>query len=719
MADADAPVTTPLPPRPDPARDAASTRPTQTITTPIAAVIAVVTTIVGLIVLAWGVLYVTKGRFLKHPFEHIVGGLTHRDVSVKGDFQLYFDPFDIKFVAQSMRVSNPAWATKPDLFKADAIDARIAPLSMLFGKRHFRWLTLANGAIDLEWNAAHTTNTWTFGPATGGKPLDFPRIDRAVAAGTTVRYRDPRMQLLADIGIETIKSTNARIGDAVHFSGGGMLRTTPFTVSGALLSPDATVARGHNRLEMVADAAHNHITVSGDLPSLADVENVPLQTTAKGRNIADLLGIIGVVVPQTRAYSLKARMVKDDTLYSFTHMTGRFGDSDLAGSFSVDNVRPRIQLKANLTTRTLDIVDLAPFIGYDPNAIASKGKAGAIVQVGGHPRLLPDAPLKVEALKNFDATLDYTARTLRAKSLPISNIALKLSLDNSLLKLSPLTFDMARGHLSSDITIDARRNPVFTDYDIRLSPTPMGVLLAGFGVEQSGTSGTLSARIKMSGSGNSLHDSLASSNGRIAIVIPQGTFWTRNAQLAELDLGTFVQKMFEHELKKPVEINCGLIGFTVRNGVAAADPILIDTSKNVMLGRGGFSFRNEALDLAFRADGKKFSLFSGQSPVGIAGYFAKPSIDVVSPQLIGRAGAALGLALVATPIAGVLAFVDVGDAKSAACGPVLAGATAAAQRTTKGQPRDDVGHGTTATAENGKQSKGDAEKQHKKFLGIF
>ena len=190
-------------------------------------------------------------------------------------------------------------------------------------------------------------------------------------------------------------------------------------------------------------------------------------------------------------------------------------------------------------------------------------------------------------------------------------------------------------------------------------------------------------------------------------------------QLAELDIGTFVQKMFEDKLKKPVEVNCGLIGFTVRNGVAAADPILIDTSKNVIVGRGGFSFRSEGIDLAFRADGKKFSLFSGQSPVGLGGVFAEPKLDVISDQLLGRAGAGLGLAIVATPLAGVLAFVDVGDAKSAACGPVLSGATAAAQRTTKGKPRDDVGHGTTATTEDGKRSSGEKKDQRKKFLGIF
>ena len=202
-------------------------------------------------------------------------------------------------------------------------------------------------------------------------------------------------------------------------------------------------------------------------------------------------------------------------------------------------------------------------------------------------------------------------------------------------------------------------------------------------------------------------------------MIPKGTFWTRNVQLAELDIGTFVQKMFQGRLKEPVRINCGLVGFSVRNGVAAADPILIDTEKSVIVGRGGFSFKTEALDLAFRADGKRISIFSGQSPVGLKGSFAKPGIDVVSPQLIERAGLGLGLAIFATPVAGVLAFVDVGDAKSAACGPVLAARPATAQRTTKGEARDDVGRGTTAKAEDGKKTSGERSGQRKKFLGIF
>ena len=639
-----------------------------------------------------------------------VGRATSREVDVRGDFQLYFAPFRIKFLAEGMTISNPGWASRRELFRADRIETYIAPLSLIWGKRRLYSLDMVNGALDLEWNADHSRNTWTFSDKPG-EPLELPVIDRATVAGTTLRYIDPQMRLLADLGVETIKAADTRIGDAVRLSGDGRVRDTPFTVTASLLSPNETAARGRNRLVAQMRAANNVVDVSGTLPSLADIENVPLQTRARGRNMAELLGIIGVVLPQTRDYTVRAQMVKADNQYRFTRLTGRAGDTDLAGRLTVTN-GDRLHLDSVLTTRSLDIIDAAPFIGYNPDIVASRGAVAAAAATGAAPaRIMPDARFPVETMRRFDADLKWTIRTVRSRNLPISNIDLTLDLERGRLALSPFSFVMARGNVSSDIVFDTRARPTAASYDIRLSPTPMGRLLAGYGVAEAGTSGTIKGRIDLDGRGDSIHDSLATSRGRIAFVMPSGTFWTRNVQLAELDIGTFVQKMFEDKLEKPVRINCGLLAFTVRNGVAAADPILIDTSKNVILGRGGFSFRDEAMDLAFRADGKKFSLFSGQSPVGLGGYFSSPKIDVISDELLGRAGAGLGLALVATPLAGVLAFVDVGDAKSAACGPVLAGARAAGQRTVKGEQRDDVGRGTASKEENGGK--------RKKFLGIF
>jgi uncharacterized protein involved in outer membrane biogenesis len=675
--------------------------------------------IVALVVAIWLVLYITKGRFLKHPFERIVGSMTHRTVTVRGDFQLYFAPFRIKLYAERFTLSNPDWASKPNLYAADKLDMQIAPLSLIFGKRRICWLDLVNGAVDLEWNAAHTENTWTFSDKKGGEPLAFPRIDVATVTGTTLRYLDPQMRVLADLKIDDIRSVDATIGRAVGLRGNGRLRETPFTVTARLLSPDATANRGENKLVARMRAAGNVVDIAGTLPSIADVENVPLSVTARGANLSTLLGIIDVAIPNTRTYRLRSQMVKRGDEYRFTHLTGVAGNTDLAGKLTITN-GARIHLDSVLATKSLDIVDAAPFIGYNPDIVESKGAVAAAAATGaGAQRLLPNANFPVATMRIFDADLKWTIGVVKSKNIPISNVDLTLNLERGRLALSPLTFAMARGNVASDVIFDTRPRPSAVSYDIRLAPTPMGRLLKGYGLVESGTTGVIKGRIKLEGRGDSIHQSLASSRGRIAFVMPSGALSVRNIQLAELDIGTFAQRMFQGKLKEPVQVNCGLIGFTVRGGVAAADPVLIDTRKNVIVGRGGFSFRNEAVDLAFRADSKKFSLFAGQSPVGVGGVFAAPQLQVISKDLLARVGSGLGLALVATPVAGILAFVDVGDAKSTACGPVLAGATAAAQRTTKGQPRDDVGHGTTAKAEDGKASAAEKKGQKKKFLGIF
>jgi len=699
-------------------QNSAVARPVRTLGTPLAATISVLFTLLGIIVLTWTVLYVTKGRFLKHPFERITGGMTQRDVRVAGDFQLYFNPFNVKFVAEGLTVTNPGWAGKGKFLEAKRIDSTISTWSLITGRERINWLDLQGAHVDLQWDKAGKRNTWTFSDKPA-EPFELPLIRRALVAGTVIHYNDPRMQLTADIHVETVRAQDTHFASAIRFDGGGTARGTRFTLNGALLSPNATVTGGQNRLELHAAGVRTQLDVTGTLPGATEIEGADLHMNIRGQNLADIFMLAGIAVPDTRNYHLTSALTKTGSEWRFTGLKGRFGDSDLAGKLVVALTRPRMMLTADLRTQTLDIVDAGPFIGYNPDKLAAQGGAGTVTRVGGTPRILPDAQLRIEALKNFDAKVDWAVKHVRAQSFPISDITLGLRLDDRLLKLSPLNFSMARGTVSSDITINARRDPVFTDYDIRLSPTPMGVLLAGWGVEDSGTSGTLKARVQMTGTGNSVRDSLAHSNGRIAVIMPKGSFWTRNTELAELDIGVFVQKMFEKKLKEPVQINCGLIGFTVHDGIAAADPILIDTRKNVMLGRGGFSFRNESIDLAFRADSKKFSLFSGQSPVGIDGYFAQPGINVLSPELIARAGAGIGIGALVSPLAAVIAFVDVGDARAADCGPVLAGAHAWAQRDAKGRPRDDVGRGTTAKSESGKQSPDERNKQHKKFLGIF
>jgi uncharacterized protein involved in outer membrane biogenesis len=676
-----------------------------------AGLLSILASVIGLILLAWAILFITKGRFLKPYFEKIASDQTARDVKVAGDFQLYLNPINIKFRAEGMTISNPKWARKKNFFESRLIDTDIATVPLLFGDNRLNWLNLLQGNVDLEWSADGKSNTWTLGdPTKPAKPLEMPLIRRAFVAGTHISYRAPQMQLLAEIDVDTVRATGNEVENDIRFSGKGTMRAKPFTLRGSLLTPNETVGGGRNRLKLHAEAAGNVMDVSGTLPGATVIEGADLKMQVRGGNLSTLFDFLGVAIPDTRSYLINTNLTKQADKWRFTGLRGRFGDSDLAGAMTISMPSNRLKIDADLRSRVLDIIDVGPWVGYNPDRLDKMGARGAISTEGGVPRVLPDAPLRVEALKRFDAHVDYKVTRVRMDSFPISNIGLTLDLNRSLLKLSPLTFDISGGHIASDISINARVPAVITDYDIRLSPTNMGKLLARFGVQESGTSGTVKARVQLRGTGDSVRKSLGTSNGRIAFIIPAGTFWTRNIAASELDIGVYIQKMFEKKLKEPVQINCGLIGFTVRNGIAIADPILIDTRKNVIGGKGGFSFRNEAMDVKIEADAKTFSLFSAQSPIGVQGYFAAPKIDVISGELIARAGAGLGLGALVSPFAAVIAFVDVGDAENTACGPVLAGARAGAQHEVDGGKVKHIGPEKPATA---------AKPKRKKFLGIF
>lgn len=640
---------------------------------PLRPFVRVIGAILALFVIAYAVLWITKGRFLKEPVMRLASRYTGRTVSVGGDFQLYLNPH-VKFLAEDIRVSNPAWARDDQLFEARLVETELSTLRLIFGHRRFRYLTIDRGDVALEWNAKRE-NTWTFRDPTG-EPFELPDIRRAAITSTTLSYRDPALELALGVKISDIAARNSTL-PVIGFNGRGTSRGAAFGLSGRLTSPNATMAGGRNDLAARVTIADSTIDVSGTLPGATQLEGADLRLNARGSNFVTPFRLLGVAIPETRAYRVTSKLTKAGGEWRFTSIAGRFGDSDLGGRMTISLPNDRMLIDADLASNKLDILDAGPWMGYNPQALAKGGAVRAATKAGEAPRVLPDAPLSIESLERFDAKVKYRAKTVRTGAVPMANLAIDLDLERKLLKLAPVAFDVAGGRLMGDFTINARVAPVITDYDVRLTAVPLGRVLTAFDVENSGTTVTMRGRVKLRGYGDTVRKSLATSSGRIALVFPRGTLWVRNAELVELDIGDFLQAAISKDLRKPIEVRCGLMGFTVDRGLAKADPIFIDTTKNVIRGRGGFSFRDETIDMGIEADAKNFSIFSGQAPIAINGRFAEPGVNPISGKLLARAGIGLGLAALVSPIGLIAAFVDLGEEEDTNCAPVLRGARGA------------------------------------------
>ena len=619
--------------------------------------------------------YVTKGRFWRGTFERIVSERAGRPVKVAGSFQLYLDP-NLRFRAEGLSIANPDWAEQDQLFSARSIDLDMPVWKLLFGDTIVRNLTIDGGRIGLQRDASGR-NTWTFA---GEEPLDIPIIDRAAVTDTRLQFIDAVRRARIDLVFGDIAGvSNAggqRVAGPLTFNGRGTAYGSPFTLDGKLTTPNEASVGGRVGLDLKARVADTAITMAGTLPGATRFDGADLRVGIAGRNLQTPGRLFGLILPATRPYRFESQMTKAGRDYRFTRIAGRFGDSDLKGDLRVTapaDAADIIRINGTLASRVLAILDVGPLVGYSPTRLDAQGGKGAITVEAGRPRVLPDAPLAIEQLKHFDARVDYTAAMVRTGTVPIANLKLGFNLEKRKLGLDPLSFDLAGGRFDSIIRIDSSVTPVLTNYDIKMSQVPIGRLLKSFKIEESGTTASMRARIELTGRGDTVRKSLGNSSGRIALVFPAGTLWVRNIQLAKLDLQNFVTAFLGKRLKKPTEIRCGILAFTVRDGKAVADPILFDTTRANYRGSGGFDFTDESLAMAVEGDSKEFSIFSAQSPIGINGWFAAPRVNPISKELLARAGAGLALGVVASPLAAVLAFVDVGDAKDNSCAPILAG----------------------------------------------
>jgi hypothetical protein len=616
--------------------------------------------------------YVTRGRFWRGTFENYISQRAGRPVRVTGDFQLYLAP-NIRFRAEGLSVGNPEWAEADNLFAARRISIDAPLLKAIFGRLTIADLTLDGGTLALQ-RRADGSNTWTF----GGGAFEIPDIIRAAVTDSRLQIIDAPTATRFDMMVGDIAGTAAggaqRIAGPLVFSGKGTTRGAAFTLGGKLTTPNEAAAGGRIGLDLAGSIARTRIMVAGTLAGATRIDGADLRVTMAGRNLQDPGALFGIILPATRPYALAANLTKAGRELRLTRLAGRIGDSDIAGTLTgtiAADAKSRFRVDGVLNSRVLDIKDVGPLVGYDPERLEA-GK-GVVVKEAGRPRLLPDAPLATETLGKFDARIDYTATKVRTGKLPFDNLRLGVDLDDRLLSLKPLAIDVAGGRLTANIAINARTPPVQTDYDIRITQVPLGKLLTGFRVEDAGTTASVRGRVQLHGTGDSVRASLASADGRIVLLFPAGTLWVRNTELAELDLQNYLTALIAKNLKSPRKINCGIAAFTVRGGRAVADPIVFDTQKTVFRGSGSFDFADESLAMAIEGDSKQFSLFSGQSPIGLRGWFAEPRINPISGELLTRIGAGLALGVVAAPIAAIAAFIDLGDAKDQDCSAILTG----------------------------------------------
>jgi len=414
------------------------------------------------------------------------------------------------------------------------------------------------------------------------------------------------------------------------------------------------------------------VAVAGTLSDPLNLGGLDLQLKFSGTSLSNLYGLTGVLLPNTPPYATDGHLIarlheKGGAVFQYQKFAGKIGDSDIHGDLKYVASKPRPKLSGEVASKQLRLADLAPLIGADSNA-AKAGRGEKSRQPAD--KVLPVETFDTKSWGVMDADVKFTANRIeRGSSLPLSDLYTHLQLDKGSLLLDPLRFGVAGGNLNSTVRLDGGKSPMQGRVDMHARKFQLKQLLPN--VESMKRSlGQLNGDARLTGSGNSVAELLATSSGDLRLLINNGVISRSLMEILGLNVGNYlVAQLFGDDV---VGINCAAADVGIRNGVAAPRLFVFDTENAIINITGNTNFATERLDLSIDPESKGMRVLTLRSPLYVKGTFKHPDAGVKAGPLIARGAAAVALGVVLTPAAALLALVSPSDgAEENQCGQIL------------------------------------------------
>lgn len=647
-------------------------------------------------------------NWARGPVLKLVSAATGREVTI-GTIQGEWS-WHPRISFQDVHFANAEWSNEPEMLAAEEFAFTIDLPQLLRGRVVLPEIEMRKPRFVLERTATGKSN-WTFGAEVASDAVapenrfEFPLIGRLTIEDGSLVYRDLKSGIDLDGKISTIVGTGGEGSSQVRLEGKGALHGETFTLQvsgGSLLLLRETDEPYPLTLELAV--GRSQVRISGSLQDPIKFEGLDLEVDLRGPNLALLSQMTGVPLPLTPPYDIKARLSRENNLWLLRNISGNMGRSDIQGTLSIDVTGDYPAIDSDLTSKLLDYRDVGALIGIDPARYAAAEKSRNVKESDAKApnsqtqtsepsgrgrsddrnaaspqttnketpstprRVLPDAKLAVNQVRNGNVRVKFRGEQVYAPNVPLSGVALDLEIKDGVLRMKPLSVDVAGGNTVADIKIDANGEMIQTEYDIKLQNYELERFLTDAGLKDAGH-GKIFGRILLSGPGDTVQKSLANARGNIRLVMYGGELSTLALEMLGGDVAEALGLWAKGD--KPAQIRCLAADLPVESGIVKTNFFILDTSDSMVEIKGTADLAAENLDLRMVAYPKDSSPLSARTPVTVRGPFAKPSIGIDPGPLAARTAGAIALGALLTPLAAMLAFIEPGLEKDSDCAKLL------------------------------------------------
>ncbi|MEO6185202.1 MAG: AsmA family protein [Steroidobacteraceae bacterium] len=602
--------------------------------------------LVLLLALVTGTAALVDAGYFHEPIRKMLVAKAQRDIEV-GHVETRLLSWHPSLTAERVVIHNPPWMPAGILAAIDRASLTLATPTLAEPLR-FRHLELQGATFNLLRDASGKAN-WR---ATSGR---MSRKGPPLMASLAVRdaelhLRDARRHLIFDGKLSAVGSG----ADNLRIDASGTLNTRPATVS--VVADPLAAARRDTPYRFRFDARSSGATVSGHgaLARPFDMRRLQSTLAASGDDLKDLYFLVGLNFPDTGPFRASGELQRIGLEFRFTAVQGKTGGTDIAGTALVDSTGERARFTADLRSTRLQLADF----GRKAAHRAPQGKKG--------PRLMPDTPLRLDALRRADSLVNYRARRVALGKLELNTVAATVKVDRGVLTVAPASAKFADGKVTAQWKFDGSTDIAATALTMDLD----GLQLSQFGRNGGPPPlrGLLRAKVRLSGKGRSVHQLAAGADGSMVAILPRGEIRASLAEMGGIDFRALGLMLSGKQTM--TTLRCGVVALDLDDGKLTSKALVIDTAPVLITGTGTMDLESEALDFEFRGHPKNVRLRLRTS-VAVQGTLADPAIGLKGRRSLAQAGAGVALGVLLTPLAAIAAFIDPGRAQDADCAALI------------------------------------------------
>jgi uncharacterized protein involved in outer membrane biogenesis len=480
--------------------------------------------------------------------------------------------------------------------------------------------------------------------------LRFPLDLSGEVAGATVRLHGEIANVLKLEGLKLeLQATGSdltTIGNAVAVK---IPQTDSFDLKAQLSGngKNLTLEKARGRVSRKG----NKLALNGEIGDLNALKDIHLAFKASGKELGQLGPLFATTLPELGPFQVQGQLSGSDKLLDLTGFSATIDRSDFAGSAQVE-FGARTKVTARLESALVDFTRILDQTPDERQAVKDSETAEAS---GSRQFLFSDEPLPLNVLSAVDVDVVFKAKNIRA--------------DDALLELGQLNLVLAAGDLRVE-KLEATYKGAKVSANLQLtagkpSKVALSFLVQNFDLGRFARETHFSQEVEgrvdlaadLNSQGNSPHRLMANLNGGIGAVIGKGHV-PRILDLLASDLAEKVIPLWGHH-KESGQLNCAVIQFSNKAGIATSDAFLLDTQVGLIKGDGEINFGTEQLDFLLNPKPKDISLFTLTTKLHVSGSILSPIVKPDIRSLVEKGARALS-ALAVGPVGLLAPFVRLG-----------------------------------------------------------